>query len=74
MTRLLTIMLSIIILSCGDETIVHTNEECSSDACPGLWICWNPESPEHGKACSDKCMEKGDNTKYCYFQPGCIQK
>ena len=44
------------------------------EACGEEWVCWNPGSALHGQSCSDKCMEKGDNTKYCYLISDCERK
>lgn len=53
---------------------VETLDSEESDACVEGWVCWNPESSQHGEPCTSECMAKGDNTKYCYISTICNKK
>lgn len=68
----LTFALFLLLPSCGDVEDATFDASIPADMCQENWVCWNPSSPEHGKSCSSKCFEKGDNTKYCYIDTKCI--
>jgi hypothetical protein len=55
-----------------DSSVESTDSE--KNVCVEGWICWNPESSQHGEPCTSGCMVKGDNTKYCYMSMICNKK
>jgi len=84
--RVCFVMLPLFIFACGDaptpnaDNALDDQEDFGVDAntnagnCHDVWICWNPESTSHGKACSDACYVPGDNTKFCYLASNCAEK
>ena len=32
-----------------------------------VWVCHNTSSQQHGKVCSEECMEEGSTDKFCWL-------
>ena len=57
-----------------DSNIETIDSDSCVENCVEGWVCWNPESSQHGEPCTSECMVKGDNTKYCYLSTICNKK
>ena len=59
------LLICTLLVACGTER--NPLYEAETPPVEEVWVCYNPDSAEHNKICTEECFESGNRHTYCWL-------
>lgn len=65
--RYFALVLYFLLISCNDTLTTSTSYYKIEHDKGEVWVCYNKKSHLHDKACSEECLEPGNQSAFCWL-------